>query len=320
MTGVKVVFLDRATVAAAEPVRPACADEWVVHDLTAPHETARRIADATVVFTNKVELRGAALASAARLKLVVVAATGYDIVDTAACRRRAVAVANSPGYSSSSVPEHALALMLAVARSIVPLCADARDGTWPAAPTFCLHTRPITELRGRTVGLVGSGSLGRSTGRLCEALGMRTLYLRREGARKAGDGVERADLDELLARADVLSLHCPLTEANRGMIGPEALKKMNSSAILINTARGGLVDSPALVSALESGEIAGAGIDVLEPEPPPADHPLLVCDHPGLVVTPHVAWASIEVQRRLVRLIAETADAFYDGKPQHLVA
>ncbi len=317
----KAVFLDAATVAGADPLQPACATSWEVHQTTAPAATAERIADAAIAITNKVRIGAAEFAAAKQLKLIVVAATGYDIIDLDAAARHGVAVANSPGYSSSSVPEHAIGLMFAVARSIVPLSAEAGDGTWTSSPIFCLHTHPIVELRGLTVGLVGSGSLGRATGDLCSALGMQPVYLARDGASSAAgtDGLKRLAWEELLAGADILSLHCPLDASNRNMIDAHALRMMKRSCILINTARGGLVDAAALATALETGEIAGAGIDVLDPEPPPADHPLLACSHPGLVVTPHVAWASRQSQQRLAQLVADTADAFFSGRPQHIV-
>ena len=313
------VFLDAATVAAARPQQPQCCDSWQVHDLTSAGQVAERIADANIVITNKVCIGAEELAAAPGLRLVVVAATGYDIIDLAAARARGVAVANSPGYSISSLPEHAVALMLAVARSIVPFAQASCDGTWTQAQTFCLHNWPITELRGRTVGLIGSGSLGRATGSLCAALGMKPVYLARPEAAGRRDDLERMAWDDLLAASDLISLHCPLVPDSLHMFGERAFRQMKRSAILINTARGGLVDAHALAAALQEGQIAGAGIDVLEEEPPAAENPLLSCRHPGLVVTPHVAWASRQAQEKLLAQVAATADAFISGRPQHLV-
>ena len=316
----KGVFLDAATVAAARPPRPQCCEHWQVHDLTAAGQVAGRIADANIVVTNKVRIGENEFAAAPGLKLIIVAATGYDIIDLDAARLHGVAVANSPGYSISSVPEHTLALMFAVARSIVAFAQASRDGTWTASPTFCLHNWPIIELRGLSVGLIGSGSLGRATGRLCAALGMKPAYLARPGAASSGDDLKRLAWDDLLAASDIISLHCPLGPDNRHMFGEQAFRQMKKSAILINTARGGLVDAAALAAALQEGQIAGAGIDVLAHEPPAADNPLITCNHPGLVLTPHVAWASRQAQERLLAQVAATADAFMLGKPQHLVA
>ena len=315
--GKSAVFLDSGTIA-CDLVKPSCVGDWEVHEHTEPREVAGRIAGRDIVFTNKVKIGADELGDDPAVKLIVVAATGYDIIDTQVCKRLGVAVANSPGYSASSVPEHAVALMFAVARSLVPLQREAHDGTWPSARTFCLHTHPIIELAGKRAGLIGSGSLGRATGALCEALGMDVRYLRRGGG---GDGgLPRLGMDELLATSDVVSLHCPLDESNRHMIDAKAFGMMRPKAILVNTARGALVDPAALVDALESGRIAGAGIDVLETEPPPADHPLVTCAHPGLVLTPHVAWASAEVQLRLADLVAHTADSFFAGEPVNIVA
>ena len=294
---IRAVFLDAATVA------------------------AERIAKADIVITNKVRIGKRELAAAARLKLIIVAATGYDIIDVEAAQQNGVAIANSPGYSLSSLPEHAVGLMFAVARSIVPFARAASDGTWTQASTFCLHNWPIIELRGLVLGIIGSGSLGRATGKLCAALGMRPIYLeRKQSPSSGGDDLKRLAWDELLATCDIISLHCPLAPDNRHMFNGDAFAQMKNSAILINTARGALVDAAALVAALEDGQIAGAGIDVLDQEPPPATNPLISCSHPALVVTPHVAWASRQAQERLLDLIAATADAFMRGQPQHLVA
>lgn len=310
------VFLDAKTIA-CELVKPASLASWDVHPLVPPAAVAASIANAHVAYTNKVPLGAESLAGAGRLELIVVAATGYDIIDLACCKERGVAVANSPGYSASSVPEHVLALIFAAARGVVPYHAAAGDGTWAAADIFCLQRHPIIELRGRQAGFIGSGSLGRASAALCASVGMKTVFLARHDGKE--DELPRLGLDELLATSDVVSLHCPLTPANRGMIDAAALARMKDGAILINTARGALVDSAALVAALEAGKLRGAGIDVLAAEPPPAAEPLLNCSHPGLVLSPHVAWASMESQQRLARMLAATTDAFFSGAPRHLV-
>ena len=312
------VFLDAKTIA-CELVQPASLASWDVHQLLPASEVAASIANAHVVYTNKIPLDAAALEQAAQLELIVVAATGYDIIDLEYCRQRGIAVANSPGYSVSSVPEHAIALMFAVARAIVPYHAAAGDGTWAAADIFCLQEHRIIELRGKQVGLVGSGSLGRATAELCSNLGMHTVFLTRHDGKE--DDLPRMPLEELLATSDVISLHCPLTPDTRNMIDADALAQMKPGAILINTARGALVDADALVAALDKGQLRGAGIDVLAQEPPgPEQAVLLNCRHPGLVLSPHVAWASLEAQQRLARLLATTTDSFFAGQPQHLVS
>lgn len=312
----KAVMLDAATIA-CELVVPSCVTEWQTFQTTTADEVANRIRDCAIVITNKVRIGEAELAAAPNLKLIVVAATGYDIINLEACRQHGVAVANSPGYSASSVPEHALALMFAVARSLVPLANSVPKGTWSKAEIFCIHDYPIIELAGKTVGIIGSGSLGRATAKLCSAVGMNVIYC--QSKTKAVDDLPRVPFDELLSRADIISLHCPLDADNANLINADTIAQMKDSAILINTARGGLVDSAALVAAIESGKLAGAGIDVLASEPPSPEHPLVKCTHPGLVVTPHVAWASLEVQHRLAKMIATTTDAFFAGNPEHIV-
>ena len=310
------VFLDASTIA-CDLVKPSCVDEWQVHGMTYPAETASRIDKCDVAFTNKVKIGSSELVKAQNLKLIVVAATGYDIIDLEECKRKNIAVANSPGYSASSVIEHAVGLMFAVMRSLVPYSLLSSDGTWSKSGIFCLHTHPIIELAGKQVGIIGSGSLGSGTGKLCEALGMKVRYLvKKDGT---SDGLERLSFGELLATSDVVSLHCPLDSSNKHMINSKSLAMMKKSAVLINTARGALVNSEDLVAALENGTIAGAGIDVLDTEPPPPDSPLVKCKHPRLVLTPHVAWASMEVQQRLAKMVADTADCFFANSPKHIV-
>lgn len=317
MSATIATFLDASSIACAAR-QPASIDVWRTFDLTRDEQVAERIGDSHVLITNKARLPQATIATAPNLELVIVAATGYDIIDLAACRAKGVTVCNSPGYSVSSVPEHALALMLAIARRLLPLSREAGDGTWAAADNFCLHTHTAIELAGRRVGIIGAGSLGRATGRLCAAIGMEVCYLARHDGKK--DELPRLPLDELLASCDVISLHCPLTAANHHLLDAAALAKLKDGAIVVNTARGALIEPKALIAALEAGRLGGAAIDVLETEPPPADHPLLRCRHPRLIVTPHVGWASLEAQQRLVAMICATCDSYFAGKPQFVVS
>ena len=310
-------FLDAQTIA-CKVRKPDSVSTWNSYDFTEPHETIERIAESHVLCTNKVKLQAAELEAAANLKLIVVAATGYDIIDMQACKAKGVVVCNSPGYSASSVPEHALALMFAVARFLVPLSRKACDGTWSASRIFCLHAHTAIELAGRRVGIIGAGSLGRATAKLCSAVGMEVVYLARENSK--ADGLPRVRLDELLATCDVISLHCPLSSDNHHLLNAQTLAQVKPGAIVINTARGALIDPQALVDALESGRLAGAGIDVLELEPPKSGNPLLDCEHPGLIVTPHVGWASLASQQRLVDMLCSTCDSFFAGAPEHVVS
>ena len=279
--------------------------DWYRH--TTPDQTAERIRTAEVVVTNKVVLDAACLAAAPRLRLVCVAATGTNNIDLAAAEARGIEVRNVRNYASRSVAEHVFALILALKRRLAEHWQAARTG-WPDHAGFCILDYPMTELAGQRLGIVGYGDLGQTVARIGEAFGMKVLKARRPGA--ADDRPGRLPLDTLLGLSDVVSLHCPLTEATRGLIGQRELRLMQPHALLINTARGGIIDEAALARALRRGVIAGAGIDVLSSEPPPRDHPLLAADLPNLILTPHVAWASREARQRLVDRVAGNIEAF----------
>lgn len=293
-------------------------DDLVCHDTTNPDEVADRLAGFEVVLVNKVVLDRAALAAADRLKLVAVMATGTNNVDLEACRELGIAVCNCRGYATPAVTQHVIAMMTALATRWHDYDAAVHAGDWQQAGTFCLLDYPIAEMAGRRLGIVGYGELGRSVAGVAEALGMEVLVAERpdaEDALRAG----RLSFGEVLAAADVLSLHCPLTETMRHLIDTEALGRMPGHALLINTARGGLVDEAALARALRDGVIGGAGVDVFSSEPPPADHPLMAPDIPNLIVTPHSAWGSLEARRRLVGQLADNLYAFRAGDPIRLV-
>jgi glycerate dehydrogenase len=311
----RIVFLDRCTLR-AEVRRPAFPHEWVDHWQTAPDEVAGRLAEATIAITNKVPLRAAALETLPGLKLVAVAATGVDCVDWAWCHAHGVTVCNVRAYGTRSVAEHSLMLMLALRRQLPAFQQDLRAGAWQRAEAFCLLDRPIGDLGGATLAIVGAGELGRAVARVGEALGMEVLLADRRGALpRAG----RVSFEEALMRADVLSLHCPLTPETRGLIGAAELALMKPGAILINTARGALVDAPALLASLKAGHLGGAGIDVLPEEPPRQGHPLLEADLPNLIVTPHVAWASASAQQALADQLVGNLEAFVAGTPRNVV-
>lgn len=307
--------LDRGDLDFA-PIR-ATVDQLVCHDATAPGEIADRLAGFDVVLVNKVQLDRAALAAADRLKLVVVMATGTNNVDIDACRDLGISVCNCRGYATPAVVQHVTALLTALATRWHDYDAAIRRGDWQRSGTFCLLDYPIAELAGRRLGIVGHGELGRGVARVAEALGMTVLVAERHGA--ADIRPRRLSFDAVLAQADALTLHCPLTEATRHLIDADALAAMPEHALLINTARGGLVDEAALAHALRAGEIGGAAIDVFSREPPPADHPLLAENIPNLIITPHSAWGSLEARRRLVAQLAENLLAFRDGAPIRLV-
>lgn len=312
----RIVFLDRCTLPV--PLRaPAFAHAWVDHDATAPAEAAARLEGATVAITNKVRVDGALLDACPSVRLVAIAATGTDVVDLAAARERGVAVANIRGYAGGAVGEHALMLMLALRRNLIAYREDLAKGRWQASPGFCLHGASILDLEGARLALVGYGTLARTVEDRARAFGMEVVVAERRGATPR-DG--RMAFDEVLATADVLSLHCPLTPETRHLLGAAEFSAMKPGAILINTARGALVDYPAMIAALRAGKLGGAGIDVLEAEPPVAGHPLLEAgDLPNLIVTPHVAWASRASMERLGAQLIDVIEAWDRGEPRNLV-
>lgn len=310
MTTEIIVFLERNTFNV--PFRkPAFAHEWSEFGETPPGEVVERLALATIAICNKLPLRAETLAQLPKLKLIAVAATGVDNVDLAYCRGHNIAVCNTRGYAVNSLPEHALMLMLALRRNLIAYRNDVKAGRWHEAKQFCLLDHPIGDLRGATLGIVGYGTLGKSTAQLGRAIGMEVLVAEHK------DG--RAGFLEVLRRSDVLSLHCPLTEETKNLIGAEELAQMKPDAILINTARGGLIDDHALIDALKNGRLAGAGIDVLRNEPPRDGNPLLEVDLPNLIVTPHTAWASRQAMQTLADQLVDNLEAFVRGSPQNLV-
>lgn len=284
---------------------------------TQAHEVADRIADLNAVVVNKVVLDEAALAAAPDLKLILVAATGTNNVDLAAAQQRGITVCNCRGYGTDAVAQHTLGLMLALTTRLLDYHEAVQAGAWARSEQFCLLDFPIRELSGRTLGLVGYGELGQRVAELARALGMTVQVAARPGG--GGRDTGRVPLGDLLPTVDVLTLHCPLTEATRHLIGAQELRQMPRHALLINCARGGIVDEQALADALRAGEIAGAGVDVLSEEPPVHGNPLLADDIPNLIVTPHSAWGSREARQRIVTQLAEAAGAYLEGQPVRVV-
>ena len=289
--------------------------EWRLHEATAPQEVAGRIAEASVVVSNKVVLDAPALAAARRLQL---AATGTNNIDLEAAAQRGIAVCNVRAYATPSVVQHVFSLTLALTRRLFEYRDAVREGAWSRSAQFCLLDYPIRELTGRRLGIVGYGELGRAVDRTArDGFGMEVLVAEHRGAPTRPG---RLPLEQLLPRVDILSLHCPLTPQTRNLIGKTELASMRDDALLINTARGGIVDEAALVDALRAGRLGGAGIDVLSSEPPRTDNPLLAGDVPNLIVTPHIAWASRESRQRMVDQVAENIRAFQQGRPRNLIA
>ena len=308
----KVVFLDRESVGA--DVRKFGFDHhYEEHEATEAHEIVERLKGATVAVINKVPMRAETLAQLPDLKLIAVAATGTDVIDKAAAKERGITVVNIRNYAFNTVPEHVIALMFALKRKLVNYHTDVQNGVWNSSRQFCFFDHDINDVAGSTIGIVGYGAIGKSIAKRCEALGMKVLaydVVPQEGT---------VDFETILRESDVITLHAPLTPDTRNMIGADELKKMKKTAVLINTARGGLVDEKALAEALKAGTIGGAGFDVLTEEPPRNGNVLLDPSIPNLIVTPHVAWASREAMQILADQLVDNVDAFVGGKPQNVV-
>jgi glycerate dehydrogenase len=316
----RIVCLERDSVI-ADFRRPAFPHEWVDYPMSAPAQAVERLQGATIAVINKVPLPAVAVDALKSLKMVAVMATGTNIVDLEACRQRSIVVSNIRGYADHTVPEHALALLLALSRNLAAWRATVQAGRWQQSDQFCLFDHPIRDLHGATLGLIGSGSLGNGVARLAEAFGMRVLRAERKGAAALRPG--HTEFHEVLRQADAISLHCPLTPETRGLIGEAELRAMKPTALLINTARGGLVDEAALVRALREGWIAGAGFDVITAEPPPAGHPMLapaLLALPNFLLTPHVAWSSRPAMQALADQLIDNIEAFAAGQPRNRVA
>jgi glycerate dehydrogenase len=312
----QVVFLDRASLGATVRA-PSFAHAWCDHDRTDAADVVARLRGATIAVTNKVPLRADALAQAPQLRMIAVAATGTDIVDLAACRDRGIVVSNIRNYATSSLPEHVFALVLALRRNVLAYRADVERGLWQTSDTFCLLDHPIDDLAGSTLGLIGLGALGKSVARLGLAFGMRVIAF--DPVADNMPGVTMVSVDDLLRDSDVVSLHLPLTPATRHLIGRAELARMKSGSLLINTARGGLVDEQALADALHDRRIAGAGFDVLSREPPDDTNPLLCLRLPNFILTPHVAWASAQAMQALADQLVDNIEAFVAGAPRNVV-
>jgi glycerate dehydrogenase len=308
----KAAFLDYDTVSNGDldtaGLRSAV-DELVLFDLD-ESRSLEQMRDADIVLINKLALNRELLHGAPKLKLVTLAATGTNNVDLVAARERGIGVCNLRAYCTSSVAQHAWALILSLTQHIPEYSRVSRDGSWVKDEAQAVLAHPIRELNGRIFAVIGWGELGKATARIAEAFGMRVVIANRPGAPRAAG---RLDLDDLLIVADIVSLHCPLTDDTRGMIGARELALMKPEALLINTARGALIDSAALAAALQAGLLGGAGLDVLPEEPPVHGNPLLDLDIPNLLVTPHVAWSAREARQRCLDEMAENIRDFRRG-------
>jgi glycerate dehydrogenase len=309
---VRIVVLDGHTLNPGDnPWDPiARFGELTVFDRTPPALVVERARDAEIVLTNKTPLDAQAIGALPRLRFIAVLATGYDVVDVAAARARGVPVSNVPEYGTESVAQHTFALLLELCNRTATHAAAVASSEWSRSPDFSFSKAPLIELAGLTMGIVGSGRIGRRVAEIARAFGMRVTTA---SSRRA----DRTELIRLFAEADVVSLHCPLTTENARFVNRDLLRRMKPTAFLLNTARGGLIDEAALRAALEAGELAGAGLDVASREPIDAANPLLGA--PNLLLTPHIAWASLAARRRLMEATARNVDAFLAGAPINLV-
>jgi glycerate dehydrogenase len=326
----RVVFLDAATYGDVSLKRFTDSWDCTVHQVTSPSETIRRIAGHSVVVTNKVVIDRPVLSSpeAKDLKLIAVAATGTDIIDREEAARRGVKVCNVPGYAAQSVAQFTMALILELATRVGKYGEAVKAGEWQKSPVFSLLTYPTVELNGKKLGIVGYGDIGQTVAKMAGGFGMEILISARgELGRTARPGSEspiprdRVPLEQVLRKADVVSLHCPLTPQTKNLINERSLSLMKPAAFLINTARGALVDEAALIAALRQKRIAAAALDVISKEPPPADHPMVLAaeELDNLIVTPHTAWSAREARERLLREVEENILAFLRGEPRNLV-
>lgn len=315
----QIVFLDRDTIAPEIELRePGFDHGWTNYPQTYPEQVAERLEEATIAVVNKVPIRKAVIEKLPKLKLIAVAATGTDVIDKQVCHQAGIVVSNVRGYAVNTVPEHTFALILALKRSIPGYREDVRRGEWQRANQFCFFNHPISELRGNRLGLVGRGSIGRSVAKIGRAFGMDVVFAERKGADHVRDGY--VDFDEVVESSDVLSLHCPLSGATRNLIALPELRRMKTSALLINTSRGELVSEDDLANAIDRKMIAGAAFDVASREPPPPDHPFMhLLDAQNFILTPHVAWASREAMQVLADQLIDNIESFVAGEPRNVV-
>ncbi len=292
------------------------AANWQWFDHVSSSDVQHCLEDAEIAVSNKVLLDRDVIDNSKHLKLICVAATGFNNVDIDAARQRGIKVCNVRAYATPSVAQHVFSLILCLNRKLISYKQAVNDGRWSNSDFFCYFGDPISELEAKVIGIIGYGELGKRVAKIAECFGMKVLIAKRDQADRRGG---RVDLTTLLSTSDVVSLHCPLTESNHHMIGADELKVMKPEAILINTARGGLVDEAALLDALKNRKIAAAGLDVLEQEPPSLDHPLINYLGDNLIVTPHVAWSSRESRQRLVNEIAMNIQAYVAGQPRNIV-
>ncbi|MFB4357973.1 D-2-hydroxyacid dehydrogenase [Pantoea sp. BS_4] len=312
----KIVTLDAGTL----PVRlekPESCDSWIYRESTREEDVVSVLDNAEIVITNKVPLRKTSLEKLPSLRFICVAATGYDCIDTDYCREHGIMVSNVPGYSTRSVSESVIASVFALRRHLIEYyCASRIE--WSLSSHFCLHKSPIGDIQETTLGVIGRGDIGCAVARLARALGMNVLFAERPGQLNVREGYTL--FDDVISQSDILTLHCPLTAETHQIINRDVLVRMKSSALIINTARGALINEGDLADALNEGKIAGAALDVLDKEPPCPDNKILHVKHKNLLITPHIAWASQTGANNLIKGINFNLAGFFAGKIKNRVA
>ncbi|MHC4226216.1 MAG: D-2-hydroxyacid dehydrogenase [Planctomycetota bacterium] len=291
--------------------------DCAIYDRTAPEDTAQRADDAEIVITNKIVLSSDIIGRLAKLRYIGVTATGYNIVDVEAARKRGIPVTNVPTYGTASVAQMVFAHLLNLTQNVAHHARTVRDGRWCSSPDFCYWDTPLVELSGMTMGIVGFGRIGQATAKLARAFGMKVIAYDVTMPEYMPEGCEMVTLEDVFRLADVVSLHCPLTGQTEKLVDEQRLALMKKSAFLINTSRGPLIDERALADALDAGKIAGAGLDVLAAEPPDERNPLLKAEN--CYVTPHIAWATRSARERLLNIAVENVAAFLAGEPKNVV-
>ncbi len=315
----RIVFLDRDTIAPDVTVRrPDFEHEWSEHARTTPEQLVERLQGATIAISNKAALREETLKQLPDLKLIAVAATGTDVIDLAYCNANGITVSNIRGYAVNTVPEHTFALILSLSRAIPGYRQDVIDGEWQKSGQFCFFSHRIFDLSGKRLCIMGEGALGQSVAQIARAFGMEVVFAAHKGS--TGLGPLYTPWDECIETSDVFTLHCPLLPSTAGMIDLDSFKAMKDSAIIINTARGGLIVEEDLTTAIENNMIAGAAIDVISAEPPADDHPFFkLVNKPNFILTPHVAWASHEAIQTLSDQVIDNIENFVAGNPSNVV-
>lgn len=315
----KIIFLDRLTFPEEMLLkRPSFPHSWQEYETTNPNEVIARLQDAEIAITNKVPLNKQTLAQCPNLKMIAITATGYNHIDIDYANERGITVSNIRGYATTSVPEHVMMMILALSRSAFGFRKDVQNANWQQAKSFCFFSHPIEDLKGKTLAIIGRGNLGKGLEKLALCFGMKVIFADRKG--KKNPQAPYTSFEHCLSKADIISLHCPLNEQTEGLITEKEFAQMKHRPILINAARGGIINEHDAVKALETGQIRALGVDCLSSEPPTNDNPLLsIADRPNVIITPHVAWASSDALNILWEQLIENIEEYKKGAPRNQI-